>query len=63
MSPRLDRMSLREIEDAGQRFYEAKGRMNGEDSEPYYCDECFGATSCRCDPDDGIIADPEPRDE
>jgi hypothetical protein len=31
--PRLDRMSMREIEEAGQRFYEAKGRWAGEDDD------------------------------
>ena len=48
MSPRLDRMSLREIEDAGQRWYERLGRLNGEDCDTAEYDEDF-------DPDDETL--------
>lgn len=39
MSPRLDQMPMRDLEDAGQRFLEAKGRMNGEDGSELELDD------------------------
>lgn len=60
--PRLDQMSMRDIEDAGQRFYERLGARNGEDAEGSYC--VGWVNGCHCDmhdPDDEIIAEPDER--
>ena len=41
-------MNLREIEDAGLRHYEAKGRMNGEQADHDGCPECYGDGCVEC---------------
>lgn len=46
VTPRLDQMSMRELEDAGQRWYAAKGRAAGEDADD--------ADEWVADPDDDV---------
>lgn len=52
----LSSMSIRDLEDAGQRFYAAKGIMNGEQAEGDEHDECRGCYSgCdECDPTEPV---------